>query len=701
MGSFFDLNTAAPQASAVPTAPEWAEARHYSKEAVLASMLPRLESVLGHLYPSGFADPKARAFFIGDISGAAGQSLNIVLQGERAGLWHDFATGDGGDLFDLWGAARGLTSFADILRDMGDYSGAASSTPRHTPKRKAPTGGDAWGIPVATYNYTDPNGSIIAQVDRFEWDDGGRKRKAFRPWDAKERKYQAPAHRPLYNLPQVVRSPEVVLVEGEKCADALISAGVVATTAMSGSNAPPEQTDWTPLRGRKVEIWPDNDAAGITYAERAQEAAMLAGAIACTILRPPPGKPEKWDAADALAEGADLKAMIRDMRGDSAQAAREGLPAVAPFRSWQPVAETSIPAREWLYGNHYIRKFASVTVAPGGLGKSTLVLVECIAMATGRSLLGIRPHGLCKVVYFNAEDPLDEIQRRVLAVCRHFGIPQEELIGQLFIASGRDQELILSRGDNGDIVEPVFQLIERYCEAESIDLVALDPLANMTDAPETNDAFRRLGRRLSRLADKMNISIELVHHTRKLNGGEATVEDSRGGSALIGAVRAGRVLNPMTADEAARAGLDTHIDHFRIEAAGKNNLSRSAPHATWLRRTGVMLANGDDVAVVEPWEWPDAFEGITVENAKAVQSAVTACDPPPRASVKSPQWVGWTIISILELDPESASDIARVKQIIKTWIKEKVLEETTIYSKRDGREVPVVIVGSNDLRRPT
>ena len=157
MGSFFDLNTAAPQASAVPTAPEWAEARHYSKEAVLASMLPRLESVLGHLYPSGFADPKARAFFIGDISGAAGQSLNIVLQGERAGLWHDFATGDGGDLFDLWGAARGLTSFADILRDMGDYSGAASSTPRHTPKRKAPTGGDAWGIPVATYNYPDPN----------------------------------------------------------------------------------------------------------------------------------------------------------------------------------------------------------------------------------------------------------------------------------------------------------------------------------------------------------------------------------------------------------------------------------------------------------------------------------------------------------------------------------------------------------------
>ena len=700
MGNWFDLNSAAPQEIGAPT-PEWAERKTYTREDVLNATLPRLEAVLGHLYPAGFADPKAKAFYVGNINGDAGQSLNIVLQGERAGLWHDFTTGDGGDIFDLWRAVRGLSSFADVIQDMGEYAGASASAPRHAPKRKAPSGGEAWGVPVATYNYLDPNGSIIAQVDRFEWEDGGRKRKAFRPWDAKAHRYQAPTPRPLYNLPQVVRSPEIVLVEGEKCADALIAAGICATTAMNGSNAPAEQTDWSPLSGRKVVIWPDNDAPGLAYAESARTAVMMAGAINCTILHPPAGKPEKWDAADAAAEGDDLVAMLREMRGDSAQAARDGIPPIAPFRSWQPIEETAVAPREWLYGNHYIRKFASVTVAPGGLGKSTLVLVECIAMATGRPLLGIRPHGLCKVVYFNAEDPLDEIQRRVLAVCRHFGIPQGELVGQLFIASGRDQELILSKGDNGDIVEPVFQLIERYCEAESIDLVALDPLANMTEAPETNDAFRRLGRRLSRLADKMNVSIELVHHTRKLNGGEATVEDSRGGSALIGAVRAGRALNPMTAEDAARAGLETHIDHFRIEAAGKNNLSRSAPHSTWLRRVGVTLANGDDVAVVEPWEWPDAFEGITIENAKAVQAAIAACDPPPRASVKSPQWAGWLIISTLNWDAENAADISRAKQVLKTWIKEKVLSEGTVYSKRDGREVPVIMVGDNDLRAST
>src|SRR4051794_17267583 len=40
----------------------------------------------------------------------------------------------------------------------------------------------------------------------------------------------------------------------------------------------------------------------------------------------------------------------------------------------------SIPPREWLYGHHYIRGFASSTVAPGGTGKSILLKVEAAAM---------------------------------------------------------------------------------------------------------------------------------------------------------------------------------------------------------------------------------------------------------------------------------------------------------------------------------
>lgn len=694
-----DFNSA-PLQSEVVRQPDWAGST-YDRQEVLDRMLPQLEGVLGYLYPQGHADPKGLCFYIGDITGSAGESLNVSLRGDRAGLWHDFATGEGGDLFDLWMISRGLPSFRDALQDMGDYAGATANTPRRTPKRKATKGGDDWGVPTTTYNYTDANGSIIAQVDRFEWIDAGQRKKTFRPWDVATRKYQAPTPRPLYNLQEVARAPELILCEGEKCADALMGQNIPATTAMGGSNAPIEATDWTPLAGRKVMIWPDNDETGLKYAEHARTAVMEAGAVSCIILRVPHDRPVKWDAADAADAGEDLGGIIRAMRAPTAEAERTGTPITAPFRSWKYIDPMSIPARTFLYGKHYIRKFASVTVAPGGLGKSTLVLAECIAMATGRDILGIKPATMCKVVYFNAEDPLDEIQRRVLAICQHHDIAQEELVGQLFTASGRDQELILSKGDDGAIVEAVFDLMERYAEAESIDVFAFDPLANMTEAPETNDAFRRLGKRISRMADRLNCSVELVHHTRKLNGNEASVEDSRGGSALIGAVRAGRALNPMTPEEAAKAGIETHIDHFRIEAAGKNNLSRSSPHSTWFQRVSIDLPNGDDVASLEPWQWPDAFDGVTNNDALRVRAAVSATIPAPRYSSQSPQWVGRIIAEVLGLDIEDKNHRARVNSMLGTWIKSKVLAVEEVENGRQGRTIKAVFAGPNALREET
>jgi len=377
-------------------------------------------------------------------------------------------------------------------------------------------------------------------------------------------------------------------------------------------------------------------------------------------------------------------------------AAVEAAPKIAPFKTWKPINALMLPPRDFVYGKHYIRKFASVTVAPGGLGKSTLVLAECIAIATGRDILGIQPKARERVVYFNAEDPLEEVQRRVLALCQHHNIAQSELVDWLYLASGRETELILAVGDAGNIVESVFELIEAYASDIKPAVFAFDPLANMTESPETNDVFRRLGKRLSRMADAHNCSIEIVHHTRKLNGKEAEVEDSRGGGALIGAVRAGRVLNPMTADEAAKAGIETHIDHFRIEAAGKNNLSRPSPHATWLRRVSIDLPNGDSVASIEPWKWPDAFEGVNVEHACKIQREVAAMKDPPRANPQSAAWVGHVIGRVLGMDVRDKSDKSRIIAMVKSWLKTGVLKQIYVHDSRDGRDVPAIVAGPNN-----
>jgi RecA-family ATPase len=63
------------------------------------------------------------------------------------------------------------------------------------------------------------------------------------------------------------------------------------------------------------------------------------------------------------------------------------------------------------------------------MGKSSLVLVECVAMATARNLLGEQPTEQLRIWLHNGEDPLEEIHRRLAAICQHYKIPQEELQG--------------------------------------------------------------------------------------------------------------------------------------------------------------------------------------------------------------------------------------------------------------------------------
>ena len=58
--------------------------------------------------------------------------------------------------------------------------------------------------------------------------------------------------------------------------------------------------------------------------------------------------------------------------------------------SWPDCA--SIQPREWLYGRQLIRKFVSATIAPSGVGKSSLLIAEALSMVSGRALLhGVRP----------------------------------------------------------------------------------------------------------------------------------------------------------------------------------------------------------------------------------------------------------------------------------------------------------------------
>jgi RecA-family ATPase/5S rRNA maturation endonuclease (ribonuclease M5) len=481
-----DYNDAPLQAAPVAsTAPSWATGEQYDRDEVRTSLLRQLESVLGYLYPSGFADPKGKTFYVGSIAGEPGESLNVVLTGDRAGLWHDFATAEGGDIFDLWQAARALPSFRETIKDAALYSGAAANTPRRMPKRKQPSGGESWGAPVCTYRYLDTQGNIVAEVERFEWEKDGERKKAFRPWDVATRRHKAPETRPLYNLPNIATAPEIVIVEGEKAADALISQNIDATTAMGGASAPMDKTDWSVLTGRRVVIWPDNDAPGKAYAERLKGYLEGVGVADVSILAIPPHRPQKWDAADAFEE--DLGALIKAMRADATQPKR-----ASRFFSAADLAGIIVPPRQWHVVDLIPARQVTILGGDGGVGKSLLALQLAVASATGTSWIGRNPTKT-RTVYVSAEDDQDEIHRRLDDITTAEGMDMRRL-SELTLRSLAGEDALLAVADNrsGTLnTTPLLTELDQCIGDSQAGLLILDTLADLHSGQENDRAVAR------------------------------------------------------------------------------------------------------------------------------------------------------------------------------------------------------------------
>jgi RecA-family ATPase len=228
--------------------------------------------------------------------------------------------------------------------------------------------------------------------------------------------------------------------------------------------------------------------------------------------------------------------------------------SATPF-VWRDPA--TIPPRSWLYGRHYIRQFLSCTIAPGGWAKSSQLIVEVLAMASGRPLLGVNPASKLRVWYWNGEDPLDEIDRRIEAAMVHYDIKPEEIEGHLFRDSGRKMPIIMAtQTRNATIIaKPIVEEVIETIRLNKIDVMVVDPFVKSHRVTENDNlAIDMAAEQWAAIADITNCAIEASHHTRKVSGGDVTIEDSRGASSLMSAARVGRVLNRMNREEASQSG---------------------------------------------------------------------------------------------------------------------------------------------------
>jgi len=190
-----------------------------------------------------------------------------------------------------------------------------------------------YGTPSMVWRYRDAAGRLLFAVARFDKPDGG---KDVLPYccGANGWRWKAPPEpRPLYGLHGLVERPDapLLVVEGEKAADAaaLRFSSHVVVTWQGGSNAV-GKADASPLAGRSVTLWPDNDAPGRQAAAAMMKAASAAGAARVGLVDVPATWPDRWDLADPLPDGVGLDTLAAMLAAAEADPAEASPPAGAP-----------------------------------------------------------------------------------------------------------------------------------------------------------------------------------------------------------------------------------------------------------------------------------------------------------------------------------------------------------------------------------
>jgi hypothetical protein len=424
---------------------------------------------------------------------------------------------------------------------------------------------------------------------------------------------------------------------------------------------------------------------------------------------------EKFTEREATAEAERLIPRSGELVRAGTSAGTSATGATAPDEQPTKITATPflfrnpnlIPPRDFLYDDHIIRRYVSGVVSMGGVGKTSEVQAEVAAMVTGRNLLGIKPKRPYRVWYINLEDPRDEIERRMAAIFKHYGITEKDLGDRLFTDSGRDTNLVIARDSRNGIEfdQQILANISETIQANQIDLVVVDPFVNCARFAENdNNKMAAIIEAWAQIAEEQACAVVLVHHVRKGSAGHDgfTIEDARGAIALINSCRSVRVLNVMSKDEGKRAGgIERHRSYFRIDS-GKANLAPAPEESQWRKIVSVDLGNAiddcpaDRIGVVTPWEWPDPLANLTVRDVIAAQKAVSQGGP-WRKDSQAKDWVGKPIAEALKLDLDSQADAAKVKGALKAWLASGALKEIEKDDdKRRARKCIVVGQWAND-----
>lgn len=235
-------------------------------------------------------------------------SFTIFRGKDGVERFHCFGCSAQGDVIDFVQQLKGLDTKGAIAF-LGGGMAVANVAPKRLPEARDVYAGIELLVPVAdivrgeeltVYNpkretmgrltpsmvfpYFRPDGEVLGYVLRHDLR-GGDKETPMVCWvrlpDGSEcwSRFPFPRPRPLYRWERL-RDGQVFVVEGEKCADALVLGTGRQAVSWAGGTFGIRHTDWSPLAGRDVIVWPDADKPGLATGD--EIGAILSG-LGCRV----------------------------------------------------------------------------------------------------------------------------------------------------------------------------------------------------------------------------------------------------------------------------------------------------------------------------------------------------------------------------------------------------------------------------------
>ncbi|TWI35294.1 AAA domain-containing protein [Mesorhizobium tianshanense] len=381
--------------------------------------------------------------------------------------------------------------------------------------------------------------------------------------------------------------------------------------------------------------------------------------------------------------------------------------AVRRIETWSAASiETAkLPPREFLLGDAYCKRFLSSYLATGGTGKTSLVISQALAMASGRPLTGEHVYGRYNVVLVCFEDDADELDRRVGAAMQHHKVKPEDIQErfQLAVLKREDGKLmVIDPETRQPTLGPLAASLEMLITEQKIDVLILDPLKKIHGVEEnSNDHMDAVAQVLTDMASKFNIAINTPHHTNKGAGDPGNADRGRGASAFKDAARLGYTMTGMSVQDAAqfRVPEDERKWYSRVDSA-KVNIVPPARGALWFRLVNVRLDNGDQVQAIEPWSPPDLMAGMGKDTATRILMEIRDGPGDGERYSNATGAKERCVSRAFELH-EPGKTASDARQIVKQWIKDGVVRVGDYYSpakrkQQQGLFVSIALTSSDE-----